>query len=962
MRRIVVIWMAVVFSCAVFAQGTPFLRNYNSDEYRAHNRNFDIITDDAGHVFVANFEGLLYYDKTQWRIAHTPGTNRITSLYRDSKGIVWVGGFNYLGKVVVDERGSLQLQRMVSRGIVHGEVNRIWEQKGDIAFLVGDSVVYSVSDGNAKRIEGAAFVSAGKMASYGLNKVLQQEPLADGMQALVTDGNGIVVIDKSGKQLFSISEQNGLCSNNVSRVAYDGHGILWGATSNGVFAVLLPSAYSHFTANEGLRGEVLSIMKMYDRLYVGTLSGLFCLKGTHFEMVGDINHACWELAEMNGKLLAATSEGVFTVAADGIVRLLNETSTMSLLVGDDCYYSGELDGVYLNSLDGTRKKVCPLENVTHIVKDAEGTLWLQSLDAQVWSRKESKVEFTPYQKDNDSVEAATLVAVGHGKVAVVDVFSTHPFPYPQFSYTDKNGVAWLTDNGGYNLYAWQNGKRLSEYDRLLHPLAHQTVRAMLREGDRLWVGGKRELYVVDCAVQDPLLQIEPTLKFRAVTLRGDSLLWGGFGTMPKELPPLSSDDRHIQFSYSLDYTPILGHANYRYRINGGKWTAWEMDGSAEFPNLYYGSYLLEVQARDAMGRLSEIVGMQFSIDYPFYMRSYMLALYVALAALLVYFLVRLRLQRLQKEKIRLEEIVQERTSEIVKQKDEIVMQRDEIVKQKDEIEEKSKSLETALAELHQAQGELIRQEKMATVGKLTQGLIDRILNPLNYINNFSKLSEGLVKDIEANIEDDKDKMDEENYEDTMDVLGMLRGNLQKVGEHGQNTTRTLKAMEEMLKDRSGGIVPMDLAMVLRQNEEMLRTYYADDMTKYGIKATFNYPDGQIPIKGNADQLSKTFMSMLGNAVYAVVKKAQREKYQPEVQLRASVNDDKVIVSIRDNGIGIEETIINKVFDPFFTTKTTGEAAGVGLYLSREIVQNHGGDIAVESVKNKFTEFTIHLPI
>ena len=145
------------------------------------------------------------------------------------------------------------------------------------------------------------------------------------------------------------------------------------------------------------------------------------------------------------------------------------------------------------------------------------------------------------------------------------------------------------------------------------------------------------------------------------------------------------------------------------------------------------------------------------------------------------------------------------------------------MKQKDEIEEKSKSLETALSELHETQGELIRQEKMATVGKLTQGLIDRILNPLNYINNFSKLSEGLVKDIEANIEDEKEHMDKENYEDTMDVLDMLRGNLQKVGEHGQNTTRTLKAMEEMLKDRTGGIVPMDLVPVLRQDEEMLQS-------------------------------------------------------------------------------------------------------------------------------------------
>ena len=318
--------------------------------------------------------------------------------------------------------------------------------------------------------------------------------------------------------------------------------------------------------------------------------------------------------------------------------------------------------------------------------------------------------------------------------------------------------------------------------------------------------------------------------------------------------------------------------------------------------------------------------MEFKITPPFYVRWYMNLLYALLLAVLVYGLFRYRLHRLNQEKEKLETIVQERT-----------------------------------ADLRNAQHELIRQEKMATVGKLTQGLIDRILNPLNYINNFAKLSEGLVKDVEANVEDEEDHMDKENYEDTMDVLDMLRGNLQKVSEHGQNTTRTLKAMEEMLKDRSGGIVPMDLVPVLRQDEEMLQTYFASDIKTHAIKTSFDISDAELRINGNAEQLSKTFMSMLGNSIYAVVKKAQKTAYVPEVTLKAQADGDKVTIVIRDNGIGIEGTIINKIYDPFFTTKTTGEAAGVGLYLSREIVQNHGGDIQVKSVKNEYSEFTIVLP-
>ena len=118
--------------------------------------------------------------------------------------------------------------------------------------------------------------------------------------------------------------------------------------------------------------------------------------------------------------------------------------------------------------------------------------------------------------------------------------------------------------------------------------------------------------------------------------------------------------------------------------------------------------------------------------------------------------------------------------------------------------------------------------------------------------------------------------------------------------------------------------------------------------------------------GNPDMLSKAVMNLLGNAVYAVVKKAQRQGIlpppssllPPRISLSADVRDGRYVVKIRDNGIGIEEKVIGKVFDPFFTTKTTDEGAGVGLYLSREIIQNHKGDISVASVKDEYTEFTI----
>jgi signal transduction histidine kinase len=177
-------------------------------------------------------------------------------------------------------------------------------------------------------------------------------------------------------------------------------------------------------------------------------------------------------------------------------------------------------------------------------------------------------------------------------------------------------------------------------------------------------------------------------------------------------------------------------------------------------------------------------------------------------------------------------------------------------------------------------------------------------------------------------------------------------------------------MEEMLKDRSGGIVDMNLLKVLQLDEKMVDKYYAKEITDYNIKVTFNYPQQELPIKGNAEQLSKTLMSLLANAIYAVIKKVakiQEEKdqnvvYTPEVSLTLIPKEKMFEITIRDNGIGIENKILPKIFDPFFTTKTTGEASGVGLYLSREIIQNHGGDINVKTVKDEYSEFIITLPV
>lgn len=137
---------------------------------------------------------------------------------------------------------------------------------------------------------------------------------------------------------------------------------------------------------------------------------------------------------------------------------------------------------------------------------------------------------------------------------------------------------------------------------------------------------------------------------------------------------------------------------------------------------------------------------------------------------IILYIYKSKLRKQLKQKEYLAKVVEERTIELRIQRDQVLNE--------------SKKLSDALDALAKAQDELVRKEKLATVGQLTQGLVDRILNPINYINNFAGLSANLIKDLKENITDQQAIMSKENYADSIEILDMINSNLQKINEHG----------------------------------------------------------------------------------------------------------------------------------------------------------------------------------
>jgi signal transduction histidine kinase len=127
-----------------------------------------------------------------------------------------------------------------------------------------------------------------------------------------------------------------------------------------------------------------------------------------------------------------------------------------------------------------------------------------------------------------------------------------------------------------------------------------------------------------------------------------------------------------------------------------------------------------------------------------------------------------------------------------------------------------------------------------------------------------------------------------------------------------------------------------------------------------MKTDFDESIGNINII--PQDIGRVLLNLYNNAFYAVSekKKQQPENYEPTVSINTKKVGDKVLISVKDNGNGIPQKIVDKIFQPFFTTKPTGQGTGLGLSLSYDIIKAHGGEIKAESKESEGTTFTLQL--
>jgi GAF domain-containing protein len=279
------------------------------------------------------------------------------------------------------------------------------------------------------------------------------------------------------------------------------------------------------------------------------------------------------------------------------------------------------------------------------------------------------------------------------------------------------------------------------------------------------------------------------------------------------------------------------------------------------------------------------------------------------------------------------------------------------------VQARTRELAKSLEDLRTAQDRLVQTEKLASLGQLTAGIAHEIKNPLNFVNNFSSVSAELVDELQEALQ--RVHFDAKTGSEVNEITGMLRGNLEKVVQHGKRADSIVKNMLLHSRQGSGEHRLIDINSVVEESLNL--AYHGARAEKRGFNITLERSFD--PAAGEVDlfpqEITRVLLNVISNGFYAAAKRkaaVNGGEYEPTLAAATRNLGDSVEITIRDNGVGILPEVKEKMFNPFFTTKPAGEGTGLGLSISHDIiVKQHCGSIEVDTAPGEYTEFRIVLP-
>ena len=981
------------------------ITNYTTNEGLSNNDVTSVAEDKAGNLwFTTNGGGVNKFDgKSFIHFTKNEGlaSDTVNCIMEDKAGSLWFGTRGGVSKLEArlptltstdgnDKVGQgktfvyFPLKSLLSNRLYSNNVNFIVEDKsGHIWFATRQNGVI--------KYEGKNFIHITEVEGLSFNGVASNGMLKDrsGHLWIGTAGGGLNRLTTNYFQRFSKAE--GLADNFISSVFRDSKDNLWFNSLRAInrYNDSLPQR----SGDAGKAGLMKNIIQYYSpftfttyedkngNLWFGGAGGLGKYDGKFFYRFGRAEG----ISATDVRSILQDSRGHFWFGGNdgGLTRYepakegkpaaffhftengdFFNGSVGSLEDKSGNLWFGHSRGItkYISSKDGQSGSFIHftaaegLGGVSKILEVKNGDFWFASQSGLIRyqaSKKGHSGIFTQFTTDQGLISNS-----------VTSIFE------------DKQGILWIGTLGGLSKYDGKTFQNITKSEGLsinqisqieedksgnlwvatLGGGANKLEKDLLKPSQQSIMVRMRQLYINE-AVPDFRNAADSTIQ----NIKFDGVQ--AFENYPIN-PRIPFVQNYLSFQYAGVDVSTTSKIKYSFRLLGldNKWSNPTAETMADYRNLPDGKFIFQVRAIGESGGWSKSFDYSFSILPPWWKTWWAYSMYALLflAALRAFSLWRER--RLRREKDQLQHKVEERTVEL---------------------KTKSEQLEHSLTDLKSTQAQLIQSEKMASLGELTAGIAHEIQNPLNFVNNFSEVNTELIDEMQQ-------EMDKGNLVEAKEISNDIKENEQKINHHGKRAGDIVKGMLQHSRTSSGVKEPTDINALA---DEYLRLAYhglrakdkSDSSHRFNATMTTDFDETIGNINIIPQDIGRVILNLITNAFYAVNEKAKAESrkqnaeeksYEPTVSITTKHSPlpgrgagGEVLISVKDNGNGIPQKILDKIFQPFFTTKPTGQGIGLGLSLSYDIVKAHGGEIKVETPpacragkEGEGAEFIIHLPV
>jgi ligand-binding sensor domain-containing protein/signal transduction histidine kinase len=935
---------------------------------------FGIYADREHRVWMGTFFGLAVYENGKfvtYRKEDGLLSDTISAIGEDHEGNIWIGTLHGLNKFSNGKFSSFTkkegFQIETIQAIKEDSRHELYlgTPKGLEKFADGDFVLIPNKDGTpGNSIRGIFEDKEGTIWAVPLNKGVQR--LKDGA-------------------LESFTRADGLSENDVRAIFEDKEGSLWIGTYGGGLDRLRDAKFITYSSDDGLsQSLVQSVFEDKDQnWWIGTFSaGLNRFK--------------------DGK------NAVFTTK-DGL-----PSNVLGPVCQDNsgAIWIGTTDSGLCRYENGKFRKFTTKDGILNnqiqaLLVDKDGTLWIGSLFGIT---KYSNGKFTVVYRDNNTVifsmfqtADGNIWAGGFNSLGFVNdgKYTASPLPDSLFGNgifainQDSAGTIWI-GTAGNGIVRMKDGKFASISPR--NGLFDYNSYCLLEDDyGNLWTDCNKGIYRVSIKELNDFCDGKIPSVTCTVYGTGDGMknrecnggvtpnAWrmhdgrlafstvGGLATIypadiklnmvppPVVIEQMIVDQNHADPALSNTFPPgtekfeftyagisFLGGEKVRFKY---KLEPFEKDWvdaghrhEAFYTHIPPGNYSFKVIAANNDGVWNEVgATTAFTLKPFFYQSTWFLAMCVVGFVGVgpgIYFM---RIRNLKRREQDLTRIVDARTADLQKEKE---------------------NVEKALKDLKDAQHQLVLSEKMASLGQLTAGIAHEIKNPLNFVNNFSALSDELMQELQEEFDKKKDAFDENTRANIEEIMQSLRQNVTKINEHGKRADSIVRGMLLHSRGKTGERQLTDLnALLLEYTNLAYHGMRAQD-SSFNVKIETHLDDAVGKVNIVPQDLSRVFLNIINNGCYSAndKKKHAPNGFAPTITVSSKNLGDKFEVRIRDNGNGVPQSVMDKIFNPFFTTKPAGAGTGLGLSLSYDIVtQEHKGEIRVDTKEGEFAEFIITIP-